>query len=382
MSVDFDLFVVGGGPAGLATAIAAAGRGFSVAVADAWGPGIDKACGEGLMPDSVQALSALGVSVPAECGRAFEGIRFLGCGVTADARFPFGQGLGVRRTVLHELLSAEAARCGVSLLWGARVTGLTADGVECEGRVIRSRWTVGADGGQSSVRRWAGLDACHRDEHRYGFRRHYRIAPWSEFMELYWGEEKQTEACQIYVTPVGPEEVCVALISRNPQLRLDQALPMFPELAGRLRDAEASSLERGAVTASRQLKRVCTNRVALVGDASGSVDAITGEGLCLTFHQARALARCLDPELDARGEAGSLAGYAEEHGRLRRRPALMADLLLMMDQRAWLRRRALHALSVRQGTFSGMVAMHVGALRPAEFAAHFLALGWGLLTCA
>jgi hypothetical protein len=112
------------------------------------------------------------------------------------------------------------------------------------------------------------------------------------------------------------------------------------------------------------------------------VDAITGEGLCLTFHQASALARCLDPELDARGEAGSLAGYAEEHGRLRRRPALMADLLLMMDQRAWLRRRALHALSARQGTFSGMVAMHVGALRPAEFAAHFLALGWGLLTCA
>ncbi len=378
MSPDFDVFVIGGGPAGLATAIAAAKRGLHVAVADAWGPGIDKACGEGLMPDSVEALGALGVTLPKEAGYPFPGLRFLGCGVSVDAHFPSGNGLGVRRTVLHDLLSVEAERRGIELLWKTRVTGLRAGWIECEGRSFRSRWIVGADGGQSAVRRWAGLDACRRDEHRYGFRRHYRIEPWSEFMELYWGDGDPHQACQIYVTPVGPQEVCVAVLSRNPQLRLDQALPWFPQLARRLSGAAATSQERGGMTASRQLRRVSTERIALVGDASGSVDAITGEGLCLTFHQANALARCL-----AAGEAqGGLSRYEEEHRRLRRRPAFMADLMLLMGRRDWLRRRTLSVLSTQRDVFPAMLAMHVGALSPASFAANFLALGWGLLTQA
>ena len=126
MSSDFDVFVIGGGPAGLAAAIAAAQRGLRVAVADAWGPGIDKACGEGLMPDSVEALGALGVTIPPEAGHPFPGLRFLGSGISVDARFPSGTGLGVRRTVLHDLLSVEAARSGVEMLWKTRVVGLKA----------------------------------------------------------------------------------------------------------------------------------------------------------------------------------------------------------------------------------------------------------------
>jgi 2-polyprenyl-6-methoxyphenol hydroxylase-like FAD-dependent oxidoreductase len=48
-----DAFIVGGGPIGLATAIALRARGFSVTVADPALPPIDKACGEGLMPDAL-----------------------------------------------------------------------------------------------------------------------------------------------------------------------------------------------------------------------------------------------------------------------------------------------------------------------------------------
>jgi hypothetical protein len=91
-----------------------------------------------------------------------------------------------------------------------------------------------------------------------------------------------------------------------------------------------------------------------------------------------ALARCLE----AGQASGSLSGYEEEHRRLRRRPAFMADLMLMMGQRNWLRRRTLNVLSAQRNIFSGMLAMHVGALPPASFAANFLALGWGLLTQA
>jgi flavin-dependent dehydrogenase len=112
--------------------------------------------------------------------------------------------------------------------------------------------------------------------------------------------------------------------------------------------------------------------IALIGDASGSVDAITGEGLCLGFHQALALA-------DAMG-CGDLAQYESAHHRLARRPRFMADFMLTMDRREWLRKRALPALASHPELFRGLLAMHVGAARPADFAANCLALGWRMLT--
>ena len=86
---------------------------------------------------------------------------------------------------------------------------------------MRGRWIIGADGQNSRVRRWAGLDAVRSESFRYGFRRHYRVRPWTDFMEIYWGR-------QMYVTPVGGGEACVALITRDPHVRLDAAMPAFP----------------------------------------------------------------------------------------------------------------------------------------------------------
>ena len=58
-----DVFVIGGGPAGLAAAIAARQRGLEVVVADGARPPIDKPCGEGLMPDTLAALAQLGIDL-------------------------------------------------------------------------------------------------------------------------------------------------------------------------------------------------------------------------------------------------------------------------------------------------------------------------------
>src|SRR5581483_7820929 len=126
------------------------------------------------------------------------------------------------------------------------------------------RWIAGADGGNSMVRRWAGLDAAYHQSTRYGFRRHYRIAPWTDFMEIYWAD-----SCQLYITPVSESEICVVVLSRDSNIRLEQALPLFPDVQRRLSGVDSSS-ERGAVTMSRRLHNVWKNNVALVGDASGS----------------------------------------------------------------------------------------------------------------
>lgn len=342
-----DVLVVGGGPAGLAAGIAARQRGFRVVVADHSIPPIDKACGEGIMPDGIAAAQRLGIDLRRVGSYPFRGIRFRFGERHVDGDFPNGAGLGVRRTTLHQLMVDRAAEAGVEARWGARVS-FDGDAVVVDGEPVEARWIVGGDGGQSAVRNWAGLNECVRDSRRFGFRRHYRVAPWSEYMELHWGE-----GCQLYLTPIGASEVCVVAISRNAHLRLDEALGQFPRVAERLRSAGAATLERGAVTATRRLRSVCRGRVALIGDASGSVDAVTGEGLCLLFQQAVALADAF--------AANDLSRYAAAHGRIGRKPRFMADLMLMIDGHARLRRGAMAVLASHPRLFGSMVRFHVGA---------------------
>jgi flavin-dependent dehydrogenase len=362
-----DLFVIGGGPAGLAAALAARRRGLDVTLADSSMPPIDKACGEGIMPDGLAAARSLGLDLDAAGGHAFRGIRFRDGDSAVEAAFPNGHGLGMRRTALHRLMVNQAIDAGVRLAWGVRVSGITTEGAMADGRLVRSRWIAGADGGNSRVRSWAGLDACHHESRRFGFRRHYAVAPWSEYMEIHWGD-----GCQLYITPVAESEVCVVLISSDQRLRLDDVLPGFPEVERRLSGAGPTNLQRGGVTASRRLKAVYRGNVALVGDSSGSVDAITGDGLCLLLQQSVALAAAL--------EAGDLPLYQAEHRRIGRRPEWMANLMLLLDQHGGLRSRAIRALAGRPNLFAGMLAMHVGQQSTTDFLRNGLALGWRMLT--
>jgi flavin-dependent dehydrogenase len=319
------------------------------------------------MPDGLAAARLLGLDLKAGEGYPFHGIRFCDRGSTVEAAFPHGHGLGLRRTALHQLMVNQATDAGVHLAWGVHVSGITGQGVIADNRLMRTRWIAGADGANSRVRRWAGLDACHHESHRFGFRRHYSMAPWSQYMEIYWGD-----SCQLYITPVAVNEVCVVLITRDHRQRLEDALRGFPEVERRLEAADPSNLERGGVTASRRLKAVCRGNVALVGDASGSVDAITGEGLCLLFQQSVALASTL--------EAGDLSRYQAEHRRIGRRPEWMADLMLLLDRRRGLRARTMCAFAARPKLFAGMLAMHVGEQSPIDVLSNGMALGWRMLT--
>src|ERR1043166_1446752 len=101
MTCDTDVVVVGGGPAGLAAAIAARLQGLRVVVLEAARPPIDKACGEGLMPDTLAALRRLGIDILPEHGALLTGIRFVAGECSVEAAFPDGAGVGVRRPLLH-----------------------------------------------------------------------------------------------------------------------------------------------------------------------------------------------------------------------------------------------------------------------------------------
>jgi menaquinone-9 beta-reductase len=92
--------------------------------------------------------------------------------------------------------------------------------------------------------------------------------------------------------------------------------------------------------------------VALIGDASGSVDAVTGEGLAIGFRQARLLSRSL--------EMSSLNLYAAEHDRMLRMPRRMARGLLMADKYAWMRNAAMRVLARSPELCHGLLQVHMG----------------------
>lgn len=345
------VLVVGGGPVGLITAIHARLAGLEVTVFDRAHPPVDKACGEGLMPGGVRMLDALGVRVDPDGCSPFRGIRYIDGDAVAEGLFSDGSGLGVRRLHLHRAMVARAEAVGVALRWGVEVTGITPSGLQTSAGEARGELIVGADGLRSRVRALAGLEGRPARLQRFGVRQHFKVAPWTDMVEVWWAD-----GCEAYVTPAGPNRVGVAFLLSGMRARFPEMMARFPALARRLEGAEVDSQARGAGPLSQTAGAVFrpgATPVALVGDAAGYRDAITGEGLSLGFHGAKAVIEL--------AVAGRLAEWPARHRAMVRLPFALIDLLLWVERRPWLRRRVVRALAREPEVFGRMLAVNDGA---------------------
>jgi flavin-dependent dehydrogenase len=179
-------------------------------------------------------------------------------------------------------------------------------------------------------------------------RRHFGLAPWSGCVEVHWAD-----GAEAYVTPVAPDEVGVALLWRGGSARYDALLARFPALAARLAGAPVRSTVRGAGRFEQRVRRRFAPGVALVGDAAGYLDAITGEGLTLGFLCAEAL-------VDVVAEGRPLADYERA---FRARSATlfrMTRLLLLVGALPGLRRRVVWTLARRPDLFDRLLAVTAG----------------------
>lgn len=277
-----DLVIAGGGPAGLATAIFASKAGMSVVVIEPHVGPIDKACGEGIMPAGRKLLDRMGLSI--EGGKPFSGIRYHRKGRIAAGRFSHGKGIGLRRTVLSAALWERAGDLGVERVHGRfRTAEFSNTSVSILG--IGARWLVGADGLNSIVRKSVGIPLEKARPGRYGVRRHFAVERWDDFVDVFLGEAEEA-----YVTPVGDHTVGVAILSQTAK-PFDEGLAEFPELIKMLGDPVGKV--QGAGPFGRFAAQASVGRTALVGDAAGFLDPITGEGIRLAFESADLLVQCL-----------------------------------------------------------------------------------------
>ena len=291
MTIDAQVAIVGGGPIGLACALFAADAGLEPLVIEPRETPIDKACGEGLMPGAWRLLRDLRLDPP---GAELRGVAYVRGGARAEHRFEHGTGRGVARAVLHEAMAARVVERGIPVVRG-RVDAVTRhDGhVTIAGpglEPLNAEYLIGADGLHSRVRALAGLDGRpqHASRRRFGLRRHYAIAPWTDLIQVRW-----TPDAEFYITPLGPELIGVALLGRRGS-DFAAALADEPELAWLLgtdphgHSAAQVGGTRGAGPLLQRTSARTAGRILLVGDASGYVDALTGEGIRLGMAQARA----------------------------------------------------------------------------------------------
>ena len=338
--VDVDVLVAGAGPVGLATALMAARAGFEVAVVEPRNDPVDKACGEGLMPAAVAALHRLGVE-PA--GRPFYGIAYVdaGSGRCARAAFSGGPGLGVRRTELHQMMAAAADAAGVHRIPGA-VHDVRQLGGYVQAAGHRAHWLVAADGLHSPVRRELGLDCPPTGRPRYGLRRHFELAPWTDLVQVHWADDAEA-----YVTAVSETTVGVAVLTGVRGRTFDQWLQRFPVLAASLYGAEPVSAVRGAGPLGQGSSRRVAGRVLLVGDAAGYVDALTGEGIAVGLAQAHAAVACL--------AAGDPDAYERAWVKVSRRSRRLTQAVLFAAQHRPLRAALVPAASRAPAVFAAAV---------------------------
>lgn len=356
----WDLAIVGAGPAGAATAIHAARAGLRVVVVDTSHFPRQKVCGEYLTPAAWKLLDELGVgdlqaravTLPSMELSAGERLR-----VTLDFADAAESPRALSRYVLDARLVEEARRAGASILEGRRVRRVVVDGdravaLECTGDAeheagerIAARVIVAADGRRSIVVRDTGTFR-RRDLQLVGFKHHVRLAAGRppDVIAMHALPGGYIGTCP---TEDGALNVCGVMPRRFVrEARGDIAAELHAWLADRptLRayaEAEGDGPWLSMPDVSLQTARPNVAGVVYVGDARGTIEPLTGQGMTMALAAARLACRHLGRVGLDRFDAAAQAEYdavwqktfqsairsASWFGRLLRRPNLLKMLI-------------------------------------------------------
>lgn len=349
--VDPDVLVIGGGVAGSAAARELGRRGLRVVLLEKARHPRPKACGEGLLPHGVGALRAMGLEFP---GVPVRGLRYVSPGgLTAEADFPVGEGMVVRRERFDAYLFESAANTpGVEAIPGTPYLA----------HRWNARWIVGADGLHSQFHSNPRFGAIPPALRRVGLSTHV------QGLDI---DRERVEVIfhaggEVYLAPSEGSDALVACLYRQ------DALPAGPSNRERvlwtLRSLEALRHRCGEIVFATPVlgagplglfvKNPVSDDVLLVGDASGAPDPVTGEGMSLALLSASPLAKAV--------AAGRPMEYVVERRRLGRNAGWLSGWILRASRHHGVVERVIGSLARHPDLFSKLMEIGSGARRPGD----------------
>ena len=303
--------MVGGGPAGTASAIFFKQAGHSVALVDEAQFPRDKVCGEGVSPEAWRLLEKMGAGAAVQALSPFplRGMRLIAPdGTSFHGWYEHGRtpGFAVRRERFDAALLDTARRAGVLVRERTRATALirtrgrvegvllASDGAQpCE---VRARLVVVADGRRSFLARTLGLLRPHRWLRKFAVRGYWSgVGGLGEHGEMHVGGGGYCG-----VAPLSSTEANLAFVLDASALReaagdleafYRRTLERWPQLAPRVRGASLCGPPRAIGPLALEARRVSVPGALLVGDAAGFYDPFTGEGVTLALRSAEMAAQ-------------------------------------------------------------------------------------------
>jgi 2-polyprenyl-6-methoxyphenol hydroxylase-like FAD-dependent oxidoreductase len=318
------------------------------------------------MPSGLDALERLGAlqHLDRADSAPFDSITYVQeSGTRAVGKLPAPGGLGVRRLALAAALKKRALEVGVTIheQTGIRSHQRVEDGVTLTADVgtFHAGVLIAADGLHSPSREREGLEGPKATLRRFGLRRHVQLEPWSRSVEVHFAP-----GVEAYLTPAGTRRVGVAFLwedgAIDGALDFDSLLARFPVIKAKLKGAAFDSTPRGAGPLLQHVKRRVAPRFALVGDAAGYVDAITGEGLTQAFAGAEALSAVLPEVLKQHGAIEAFAPYEAAAHQAFTRYARLASTLVWTARHPALRKFVVGTLARSPWLFERVLAVATG----------------------
>lgn len=299
LAFKFDIVVVGAGPAGLYAAIylKQVRPELSVLVLESKKKIKPKLCGDYLCPPSINLLLERDLRQILRESKPIKGMQlFAADGTTVNCPFSKTnkiQGISIRRQRFDTLLCEKALELGVEVSFGEAATEIAQSGsswhVCTQKRYIDCKLLIGADGRSSYVAKklqWRVEKFGERIALRTYAER--RVLP-AEMPILGNGEFGEMhilpDSSYIGVNPISTNLVSLCLVTDRKKLNGHKLSQVFEKAfwsSGALPKKYRLNFKEHTIDSAYPIKndtkKIAEKNVALIGDAAGFIDPITGEG--------------------------------------------------------------------------------------------------------
>lgn len=303
---EFDLIIVGAGPAGFSCAYQLRNQNLKIIIIDQATFPRDKICGDALSADVVNQLYRMDSSL----GEKFEsfaqkigshGVRFVAPNhAFLDINYQnpnHGNAAGYiskRIDFDHFLFQQMKNQSNLEILLAEKVLDITkaANGIELrtDKRVVNAQMIIGADGAHSIVNRKLGSIKVEKDHYCAGIRQYFEGVTGfhtNHYIELHFYKELLPGYFWIFPLPNGQANVGLGMLSSEVSKRkldlkkeLGKLIESKPDLKERFKNAKELEKPQGFGLPIGSKKRPLSGeRFLLLGDAASLIDPFTGEGI-------------------------------------------------------------------------------------------------------